>query len=519
MSSAREGGMPAGQSIMGINPADLPSPPAAVARVVRLASDPDVTSDKLGVVIGSDPAFTAELLRMVNSPFYGLKQPVTAASRAVTVLGIRALRNLAICFAVRDSLRNSAFRAHDLELFWEDCLRRAVAARILARTTETMLPEEAFTVGLLQDFGMLAILRANRKDFAQWPLWRSMSPEDRHVDEMQRFGMAHDGFAELLGSRWGLPQSIVGALSWHHQPDDPGCPREVRASARVAWHADQICALLAAPTADGLAAVRAGLAADYSLRDADADRMMEGLPIEVEQAASALGMRVGRQPNFATVVAQASKALVEMNSSYEELTVKLERTIAEKNALMLRLEEANAALARLAYFDPLTGLSNRRHFDGNIRDLLVKAAAASTCVSLVTIDLDKFKNVNDTFGHGVGDIVLRNSAAAISQCCHDGDLKARLGGEELAVVLSGCDSQQAFAAAERFRQAIEACTVTTQQGAVKVTASFGVSTFQGSGTRVDVERLVQVLCDVGDRALYQSKELGRNCTTIGGVIR
>ncbi len=506
-------------NIGGINPADLPSPPSAVARVVRLASDPEVTSDKLGAVIASDPAFTAELLRTVNSPFYGLQAPITAASRAVTVLGIRPLRNLAICFAVRDSLRNSAFRAQDLELFWEDCLRRAVAARVLARTSGLVAPEEAFTVGLLQDFGMLAILRANRKDFAQWPKWRAMSPGDRHDDEMERFGLAHDGIADLLGTRWGLPPGLVGALTWHHRPDDAACPPAHRVMARLAWHADLICALIASPTSDGLTEVREALAVDYNLHDEAADRVLECIPLEVEQAATGLGMRVGHQPNFASIVAEASKTLVEMNSTYEELTVKLERALAEKEALMERLQEANAALARLAYFDPLTGLSNRRHFDGIFRDSLTKAAQAGTVVSLVMVDLDQFKSVNDTYGHGVGDIVLRNSANAIIKCCHDGDVKARLGGEELAVLLPGCDAQKAFGAAERFRQAIEAGQVTTQQGVLKVTASFGVSTFQGSGTRVDVERLAQVLTDIGDKALYQSKHNGRNRTTIGGVVR
>lgn len=511
--------MQEGTTIGSIDPADLPSPTAAVARVVRLASDPDVTSDQLGAAIASDPAFTAELLRTVNSTFYGLKQPIIAASRAVTVLGVRPLRNLAICFAVRDSLKNAPFRAKDLELFWEDCLRRAVAARVIARAVGGVAPEEAFTIGLLQDFGMLAILRANREDFAQWPKWRSMAPCDRLEDETERFGVAHDGVAELLGARWGLPPLLLGAITWHHRPDDPACPPEVRPLARLAWHGDNICALLSAPSADGLEQVREALATDYNQHDEAADRILECIPLEVEQAATGLGMRVGRQPNFASVVEEASKTLVQMNSSYEELATKLERALAEKEVLMERLQEANAALARLAYFDPLTGLSNRRHFDGIFRDLLAKAAMGSTCVSLVMVDLDKFKSVNDTYGHGVGDIVIRNSANAIAACCHDGDVKARLGGEELAVVLPGCDAQQAFGAAERFRKAIEAKRVTTQQGVLTVTASFGVCTFQGSGARVDVEKIVTVLFDIGDKALYSSKHTGRNKTTMGGVVR
>jgi diguanylate cyclase (GGDEF)-like protein len=505
-------------NVSGINPADLPSPPAAVARVVRLASNPEITADKLGAAVGGDPAFTAELLRTVNSPFYGLPKPVNDAARAVTVLGMRALRHLAICFAVRASLKNSGFRAQDLEAFWEDCLRRAVSARMLARLSGQVPPEEAFTAGLLQDFGMLAILRANRKEFAQWPRWRQLAPDERLQDEATRFGLSHDTISEMLGARWGLPPTLVSALTWHHRPDDPGCPAAARPLARLAWHADRICSLLSAPTADGLAAVRGALMNEFRLGEADADKVLAGIPVEVEQAATALGMRVARQPNFASIVEEASRTLVEMNASYEEITVKLERTLAEKQALMEKLEEANAALARLAYFDPLTGLSNRRHFEGNFRDHLTRAAEGSTCVSLVMVDLDKFKSVNDTYGHGVGDAVLVNAARSLKECTHDGDLKARLGGEELCVVLPGCTAQQAFGAAERLREAIAQNRVSTASGDVRVTASFGVACFQGTGTRVDVERLAKELLEIGDKALYESKSQGRDRVTIGGVV-
>ena len=500
-----------------VNPADLPSPPAAIARVVRLASDPEITSEKLGAVVASDPAFTAELLRTVNSPFYGLKQPVTAAARAVTVLGIRALRNLAICFAVRDSLRNSGFRAQDLALFWEDCLRRAVAARVLARATRAAVPDEAFSIGLLQDFGMLALLHSNRREFEQWPRWRALAPAMRRQEELQYFEVAHDDLARMLGDRWGLPPKLIDALAWHHTPES--CPAPSQNLARLAYFADLIASLIAAPNSELLQAVRTGLRTSYGLAHDACDAVLEPIAAEVEAAANALGMRVARQPDFASILAEANRTLVEMNVSYEEITQRLERALAEKEQLMAQLAEANAQLARLAYFDPLTGLCNRRRYESLFHDLLVRASGESRPISLVMVDLDRFKSVNDTYGHATGDAVLRMTAAALSGASHDADLKARLGGEELAVVLPDTDAHQALAVAERLREAIERGSVTTHNGPLRVTASFGVATFIGSGQRVNIEKLLQVLSEIADKALYESKKTGRNRVTMGGVVR
>ncbi|MSQ03239.1 MAG: GGDEF domain-containing protein [Myxococcales bacterium] len=500
-----------------LNPADFPSPPAAIARVVRLASDPDVTSDTLGAVIASDPAFTAELLRTVNSPFHGLKQPVTAAARAVTILGIRALRNLAICFAVRDSLRNSGLRDTDLQGFWEDCLRRAVAARAIARLTGTVSPEEAFTIGLLQDFGVLALLRANRGQAAHWAQWRLQLPEARREIEMTQFGISHDGIAKLLGERWSLPPQFVDALANHHFPEKCGLPS--RDLAFVAFHADNVGALLTGRSSAALAAVRGGLRETYQIEEAITDKFLDALPGEVEDAAAGLGMRVARQAPFANILAEANRTLVQMNMSYQEITGRLEAALVEKERLMEQLAAANAELARLASFDSLTGLSSRRHYETLFRELLTRAAATGKPVSLVMVDLDNFKRVNDNYGHPTGDAVLRSTAAAILANSHDADIKARLGGEELAVVLPDTDAHQALASSERLREAIARASVTTGKGPLRVTASFGVATFMGSGQAVDVERLATMLTDLADKALYQSKEHGRNRVTVGGLIR
>ena len=150
-----------------IQPSDLPAPPEATARIVRACSDSDVGAHQLARIVSSDPVLTAEILRTVNSAFFGLSRPVKSAAQAVTVMGNRALRNLALCLAVRDAVKPGSIHDFDIMDYWEDALRRAVAARCLSHDVGVD-PDEAFTIGLLQDFGMLALLYAQPHKGSVW---------------------------------------------------------------------------------------------------------------------------------------------------------------------------------------------------------------------------------------------------------------------------------------------------------------------------------------------------------------
>ena len=118
-----------------------------------------------------------------------------------------------------------------------------------------------------------------------------------------------------------------------------------------------------------------------------------------------------------------------------------------------------------------------------------------------------------------GDKVIRMTAQALGAAGVDTDIKARIGGEEFAIVLPGMTVHAAMAAAERLREAVAAGSVTTPTGTLQVTASFGVAAFVGTGTPVDAARLAVLLGEVADKALYESKNAGRNRVTVGGVIR
>lgn len=172
------------------------------------------------------------------------------------------------------------------------------------------------------------------------------------------------------------------------------------------------------------------------------------------------------------------------------------------------LEEANTQLRALATTDGLTGLRNHREFHAQMECERQRSARDGTPLSLVLLDVDRFKQYNDTFGHPAGDEVLKALAALLRGHARTVDLVARYGGEEFAVLLPGTTEAGACAVAERLRSAVAAHAWPARA----VTISLGVATLRGG------EAGPLPLLDQADKALYHSKAGGRDCAThFGGL--
>ncbi len=176
--------------------------------------------------------------------------------------------------------------------------------------------------------------------------------------------------------------------------------------------------------------------------------------------------------------------------------------VTQQVALGVENARLFAALSQMASTDELTQLANRRRFTEALRRELGRARRTGLPLSLVLVDVDHLKKVNDTFGHPAGDSAIRHVAAALKEARRDTDVVARFGGEEFALLLPGTDHLGAIRAAERVRVRLSTTLVETVG---QVTASMGVATWPQDGATE--ERLVWV----ADQRLYSAKEGGRNC--------
>jgi diguanylate cyclase (GGDEF)-like protein len=175
-------------------------------------------------------------------------------------------------------------------------------------------------------------------------------------------------------------------------------------------------------------------------------------------------------------------------------------TITDRKLLELEL-------ARLAATDSLTGLPNRRYFLEIANLEVERVRLFGAAASIVMIDLDHFKAVNDTYGHAVGDEALRCGTQACKKCLRQIDVLARFGGEEFVIMLPGTNETDAVIVAEKLRQAVYETPVKGGQRQFNITASFGVAEVRAGDKGVE-ESLGRA-----DSALYAAKRGGRNCVT------
>ena len=174
--------------------------------------------------------------------------------------------------------------------------------------------------------------------------------------------------------------------------------------------------------------------------------------------------------------------------------------------LNAELQQKQKELERLTRLDGLTGLYNRNTFVELTRRELARAQRQGSSTTIMLLDLDHFKRVNDTWGHPAGDSVLRHVAALVNGSIRSTDLAGRLGGEEFIILLPATSGESARKIAEKIRQRLEITPVPWEALRIRVTASIGVSS-----TSAAENRDFETLYTEADKALYLAKHRGRNC--------
>lgn len=623
----------------------LPSPKGAALHVLTLCQKDDVTNQELAHAIKADPALSARLIKLANSPAAHQVRPIASVVDAVVVLGINTVRQIVLGLSLVDGSRNLVCKEFDYQDFWSHSLLTAIAAQnlFLYQNVGSVTAEEVFILGLLSRVGSLALATAYPQAYGVMLEKVAANNALKLTDlELKEFGFDHNFLSKEMFADWRMPNAFHAAILYYEDPTksnvtEGGRDWSLLHLLHTADYLARMCLINPSKRSHMVSklifkATRLGIESE----------VLNGIGNKVvkdwHEWSKLFGIRVVEVPPFETLVSVAS--LTPENSDTGELpkivssSFKLRILLVDDDRAVLvilkmlldncghtvavasngvealsmikdfapqviitdwvmpemdgiefcktlrrnhawrniyvfmmtaqestdRLVEAfeagandyltkpinpkvlgarlgagqrvvqlqedleyerqqlqklsgelaasNTRFQQLALTDALTGLPNRRFADDHLERQWALALRNNTPLSCMMIDIDLFKQVNDTYGHKVGDEVLRQVANRMKMSIRKEDVVCRVGGEEFLVICPGVQEESFYRYAERIRQNIAELDFNDPASG----KNFKLSISIGAASKMSALLNSEMLLQLADKRLYKAKESGRNRT-------
>lgn len=494
----------------------LPSVPAVAIKLLDLARDLDSSTRDIVETIKSDPALAAKVLRSANSSYFSFRSEIKTLEQAVPLIGRTVVTSLALSFSLSsEAMIVGALREH-YNRYWLRSVVQAVAAETLAGHIDgNGLPSELFISGLLLDLGQLAMFKVLRQDYL--PVVEMLDDGVftlRHC-EREQLGFDHAEAGHALMKQWRLPEAMCEAALYHHRELEEldellgDRPRElVQAMMVVSAVGGYFCG---SNPGYALARLRKLTSKIFGFGEDDLTVFLEQAEARVQATGTLLSTSTDELPSAADLMEQACEQLAAISIAQHQQNQKTQLQQQLTELEKVELETENRSLREQAFNDSLTTLYNRRFFDETLQNEVKRAARRGNAIGIVFIDADRFKNLNDTYGHQFGDLVLNGLGRIILKNTRSTDIAARYGGEEFVVLAIDASESGLRILAERIRQAVESEVFRHEGEAIPVTVSVGAAF---ATPHRDDENLPAKTLEAADAAMYESKRRGRNCTTL-----
>lgn len=480
---------------------NLPSLPAVALKIIDASKDPDISLHEVSAIISSDPAISAKLLKIANSPLYSQRRKLNNIREALTLLGFNAALTISLSFSLLQSLGNN--KNH--ESFWKRSIISASIARILGSKLGVTKLEDLFLTSLLQDIGILVIECLDDSPYPEGP--HDLQHVERISLELEGLGLEHSLIGAWLLKHWNLPSYLINSVIYSHSLNT-GLSNQSEED--ISFH---YCLNLS------------GSLADVWLDENGGDLLVS--IVEVTKQVLSVD-----DEEFNEIIIEIDGSLPAISDIFEILLVEdkdREHVLHEARELLLErsihaikkseddrryiesITDRVEKIEKESRLDHLTNAYNRQHIETLLEIEYEESNINKWPLSIAFIDIDNFKSVNDTYGHLVGDEVLKSISNFFSKNIRETDVLARYGGDEFLLMLPGSTSDIAKFLLERLLSLMNnEVNLNIKDESVAVSVSIGLATHTGM---TGFDKLKDVLA-AADEALYKSKKQGKNCLSI-----
>jgi len=319
----------------------LPSLPQAASRLMQEVIKVDADMGEVSRIIQSDPGLVSRVLRLVNSPYYGVRQKVTTVEHAVGLLGLKAIESLVLSLTVFDVLSPSKQHALDLLRHWQHSISVAAAAKYIASKTGYKVPDEAYTAGLLHDTGR-AILDICAPDELRKVL-EALGRSGAVAVEVEReiMGVDHTGVGEFVLKKWNIPANVCAAVGLHHAESLAGLKDKsgaalaaiVQAADFLAW-ANGLGSLETAPKVTSTNVV------EKALKGIDQAEVFQEMVNELQKTAELFGVAVPDRDELRRALSMTATELGRIHTLHRDIEGRLARKTREVEAVNILMRRA-----------------------------------------------------------------------------------------------------------------------------------------------------------------------------------
>lgn len=501
----------------------IPSLPEVALRVVEIAQQDEPDFDEMIRVIKGDPAICSRIMRTVNSALFGLSQRVSSIDAAVPVLGANLVRTLVLSFSLADHRGQAVDFRSDYQRLWRGSLLQAVAAESLAQQLTGVDESVWFLGALLQDIGRLTLLDADPETYAV--LLAEYGDGAALLEaEQRRYGFTHPDVSMQLCLRWRLDNFLVDAVSKHHTEARPFYEaHEVPADLTLPYFPNAMrCAALIAEFVEGL---RSGaeveqerilqvLHRSFHVLPSQVEEMLREIDLRMSEIAALFHVDLGRYVDIDKVLSRAQATLADLALKSQLQAASAERFLKDTQEELEIMKFTSQVWQQKAQRDSLTGAYARGVLDSLLPEAVRECEAARQRLGILFLDLDRFKQINDRYGHAAGDAVLRHVVGAVKQVVRDCDPVIRYGGDEFVVLIPVASRSALDQIAARIQSVVAHPVSLPRHEAIRVTCSIGGVVYQPvRGEQIAPLRLL----DEADQAMYDAKERGGNQTWMIGM--